>query len=650
MEKLNYYKLLSKQYRNIDEVSREIINLSAILSLPKGTEHFLTDIHGEYEAFSHVVRNASGTVKRKIEETFGDSIPVEDQEILASLVYYPKEKLVFLMKNGIVDEKWYRTTIYHLILLLRNAGYKYTRSKVRKSLPENFAYIIEELVQEKEVLESKKNYYKEIIKTIIRTEKANDFIVALADSIRRLVVDRLHLVGDIYDRGPGAHLIMDDLLKHHNVDIQWGNHDIIWMGAAAGSRACIANVLRICLRYGNLETLQDGYGINLLPLAQFAADTYRNDPVECFQPRVKTGHAFKERDLELMGKMQKAIAIIQFKLEGQIIKRQPSFKMEDRLLLDKMSKDRKTVTIDGREYEMKDSFFPTVYYDEPYELTDEENEVMEQLLINFKHSDKLQKHAEFLYSKGSIYLACNDNLLYHGCIPFTREGQFDTFEMNGRVYSGKALCDYFDERIRDAFFNQGLDSNFFNRNMVWYAWCGENSPLFGKSKMATFERYFIDEKETHKEEQNAYYLFRDDVEKCNMILEEFGLNAERGRIINGHVPVKTMKGENPVKAKGKMFVIDGGFSKAYQKTTGIAGYTLIFNSQAMILVSHEPFEDHKVTIKKNEDMVPQEVYVKKEHKRLLVEDTDKGRDMKATIQILNELLDAYRKGLIEQRF
>jgi fructose-1,6-bisphosphatase-3 len=422
------------------------------------------------------------------------------------------------------------------------------------------------------------------------------------------------------------------------------------MGAAAGSRACIANVLRICLRYGSLETVQDGYGINLLPLAQFAANTYRDDPVECFQSIVKNGHEFKERDLDLMAKMQKAITVIQFKIEGQIIKRQPSFKMDDRLLLDKMSRDRKKVKIDGKDYEMKDSFFPTVDYDDPYKLTDDENEIMDVLLINFKHSGKLQKHVKYLYSKGSIYLSCNDNLLYHGCIPFTDEGEFDTFEMNGKKYSGKSLCDYLDEKIRDAYFNQSESSNFFNRDIVWYAWCGEDSPLFGKSKMATFERCFVDEKETHKEDQNAYYMFRDDVEKCNMILDEFGIDKNRGRIINGHVPVNTKKGENPVKAEGKMFVIDGGFSKSYQKTTGIAGYTLIFNSVSMILVSHQPFADHKVTIKKNEDMVPQEVYVKKEPKRLLVEDTDVGIDLKATIKILEELLNAYRKGLIEQTF
>jgi fructose-1,6-bisphosphatase-3 len=595
-----------------------------------------------------VVKNASGTVKRKIEETFGDNLSLKDKERLASLVYYPKEKLIFLKKEGTVDDKWYEATIYHLVLLLRQAAYKYTRSKVRKALPENFRYIIEELVQEQEHLESKKRYYKEIIKAIIRTDKADDFIIALANVIRRLVVDRLHIVGDIYDRGPGAHLIMDDLLKHHDVDIQWGNHDIVWMGAAAGSEACIANVLRISLRYGNLETIQDGYGINLMPLAQFATETYKDDPAHCFQCILKDGHAFKERDLQLMSKMQKAIAVIQFKIEGQIIRRQPGFKMEDRLLLDKMSEDRKTVTIDGIQYLMKDDYFPTVDIKNPYELSQEEKEVMDHLLTNFKHSEKLQEHTRLLYSKGSIYLACNNNLLYHGCIPFTPDGEFEVFSSEGKKYSGKSLCDYFDTKIREAYFSQSEESNYFNRDMIWYAWCGEASPLFGKDKMATFERYFLNEKETHKEISNEYYLFRDRKEICERILEEFGIDKNKGRIISGHIPVKTKKGENPVKADGKMFVIDGGFSKAYQKVTGIAGYTLIFNSQAMIIVSHEPFETHEASIYENADMVPSEVYVKEEEKRLLVEDTDTGKDIKAKIEILNELLEAYRKGLIEE--
>jgi fructose-1,6-bisphosphatase-3 len=383
MELLPYYKLLAKQFPNIDEVSKEIINLSAILNLPKGTEHFLTDIHGEYEAFTHVVRNASGTVKRKIHETFGDQMTPSDKERLASLIYYPREKLIFLKKQGIVDEKWYQETIYHQILVLRKAAYKYSRSKVRKALPKSFNYIIEELVQEQEDLESKKRYYSEIIKTIIRTDRADDFIMALSDVIRRLVVDRLHIVGDIFDRGQGAHMILDDLMAHHDVDIQWGNHDILWMGAAAGSESCIANVVRISLRYGNLETIQDGYGINLMPLSQFANEIYKDDPAEYFQPILKGKHNFKDKDIQLMAKMEKAIAIIQFKLEGQIIKRQPSYRMEDRLLLDKLSKDRSRVMIEGKEYPMRDTFFPTLNPEDPYGLTLEEREVMENLLISF---------------------------------------------------------------------------------------------------------------------------------------------------------------------------------------------------------------------------------------------------------------------------
>ncbi len=649
MELLPYYKMLSKQFPNIDEVSKEIINLSAILNLPKGTEHFVTDLHGEYEAFTHVLRNASGTVKRKINETFGDDLEPWEKERLASLLYYPKEKLVYLKKQGVVDDKWYQDTIYQLVLLLRKAGYKYTRSKVRKALPKSFNYIIEELVNEQETLESKKKYYKEIIKAIIRTGRAEDFIVDMAEVIRSLVVDRLHVVGDIYDRGPGAHLIMDDLLDHHQVDVQWGNHDILWMGAAAGSEACVANVLRIALRYGNLETIQDGYGINMMPLGQFATEIYGEDPALCFQPILKDDHNFKKRDIQLMALMQKAISVIQFKLEGQIIHRQPGFKMEDRLLLDKLTPDMKQVTVEGKMYPMKDSHFPTLDPQNPYQLTDEEKEVIETLTGSFKHSEKLQEHAAFLFSKGSVYLVCNNNLLYHACIPFTEEGEFDSFTIGGNSYVGKALCDYFDSKMREAYYHQGEDSNYFDKDMLWYAWCGPLSPLFGKDKMTTFERYFVADKDTHKETSNPYFKYRDRVDTCEMILEEFGVDRGKGRIICGHVPVKTKKGESPVKSHGKMFVIDGGFSKAYQSVTGIAGYTLIFNSQAMILVSHEPFETHEASIKENADMVPKEVYVREEEKRILVADTDVGKELKDHIEILQNLLEAYRKGIIEQK-
>ncbi|HAE42694.1 MAG TPA: class 3 fructose-bisphosphatase [Clostridiales bacterium] len=648
MELLPYYKLLAKQFPNIDEVSKEIINLSAILNLPKGTEHFLTDIHGEYEAFTHVVRNASGTVKRKINETFGDQMTPSDKERLASLIYYPREKLIFLKKQGLVDEKWYQETIYQQILVLRKAAYKYSRSKVRKALPKSFNYIIEELVQEQEDLESKKRYYGEIIKTIIRTDRADDFIMALSDVIRRLVVDRLHIVGDIFDRGPGAHLILDDLMAHHDVDIQWGNHDILWMGAAAGSEACIANVVRISLRYGNLETIQDGYGINLMPLSQFANEVYKDDPAEFFQPILKGKHNFKEKDIQLMSKMEKAIAIIQFKLEGQIIKRQPDYRMADRLFMDKLSEDRAQVMIDGKIYPMKDNCFPTLNSEAPYSLTEEEREVMNNLLISFRNSEKLQQHAEFLYTKGSVYLICNSNLLYHACVPFNEDGEFSSFSIAGKNYSGKSLCDYFDTQLREAFFNKHEESNYFDKDLTWYAWCGSFSPLFGKDRMTTFERYFVADKQTHKETYNHYFKIRDQLDTCEKILDEFGLSLEKGRIICGHVPVKTKKGENPVKGHGKMFVIDGGFSKAYQSVTGIAGYTLIFNSQGVILVSHEPFETHEASIKENADMLPKEVYVKEEERRLLVADTDVGSEIKANIEILNNLLDAYRKGTIKQ--
>ncbi len=649
MELINHLKLLSKQFPNIDAVSTEIINLSAILNLPKGTEHFITDIHGEYEAFSHVIRNASGTVKRKINETFQDDLTIEEKEQLASLVYYPKEKLIYLKKQDIVDKQWYQKTIYRLVLLLRKSAFKYTRSKVRKALPDSFRYIIEELVQEQEVLDSKKQYYKEIINTIIRTGRADDFVVELSNVIIRLVVDKLHIIGDIYDRGPGAHLIMHDLMNHHSVDIQWGNHDIIWMGAAAGSRACIANVLRISLRYGNLETVQEGYGINIMPLSRFAEEVYKDDPGECFIPKLKKDHTFKERDIQLLSKMQKAMAIIQFKIEGQIIKNRPDFNMEDRLLLDKISKDRTKIKIGDEFYDLLDSNFPTVDPDDPYKLTEEENEIIENLVVNFTHSEKLQEHIEFLFAKGSLYSIVNNNLLYHGCLPLTEDGEFDTLYINGSSYSGKLLYDYFQDKIREAYFNESKESHSFNMDMVWYAWCGKLSPLFGKDKMATFERYFLKEKELHKEIKNPYYMFRDDVDMCNRVIEEFGLKREKGRIINGHVPVKVNKGENPVKADGKMIVIDGGFSKAYQKVTGIAGYTLTYNSQAMILVSHEPFETHEASIYNNKDMIPHEVYVKKEEKRVLVGDTDVGKDLKASIEILNQLLDAYRKGIIEQK-
>ncbi len=649
MELLNYYKLLSKEYPNIDSVSEEIINLSAILNLPKVTEHFVTDLHGEFEAFNHIIRNASGTVKRKIDLTFGNKLSEKEKKNLASLVYYPKEKLIFFKNKNIVDNKWYEVTIYHLVLLIRKVSYKYTRSKVRKALPKSFDYIIEELMQEQEELESKQKYFDNIIKTIISTQRADEFIIDICNTIVRLVVDRLHIVGDIYDRGPSSDLIMDDIKAHHHVDIQWGNHDIIWMGAAAGSKACMANVIRIALRYGNMEILQEGYGINLMPLASLALEKYTSDSLECFQPKLDEKNNIKKKDIQLLAGMQKAIAIIQFKLEGQIIKRNPDFKMEDRLLLDKIKDDFKIVEIEGIEYPLIDTYFPTLDRDKPYLLSEEEEEVVDSMCHSFLQSGRLQRHVETLFSKGSVYLKCNDNLLYHACIPMNEKKEFQKFTFDGKEYSGKNLCDFFDLKLREGFFNRNEKSNQKNLDLIWYNWCGPISPLFGKNKMSTFERYFIEDKKTHKEIYNDYFKFRDEVNISNKILKEFGIPEEKGKIITGHIPVKAKKGESPIKADGKLFVIDGGFSYPYQKVTGIAGYTLIYNSQAIILVSHEPFETHEATIYENVDMLPKEVYVHEVPKRVLVEDTDDGKDIKATIEILKELLHAYRKGLIEQK-
>jgi len=649
MELINYYKLLSKKYPNVDAVSEEIINLTAILKLPKGTEHFITDIHGEFESFNHIIRNASGTVKRKIDLTFGNKLTEKDKKDLASLVYYPKEKLNFFKSKNIVDDDWYETTIYHLVLLIRKVSYKYTRSKVRKALPESFDYIIEELMQEQEELESKQKYFNHIIKTIISTDRADDFIKDICDTIVRLVVDRLHIVGDVYDRGPSSDLIMDDLVDHHNVDIQWGNHDVIWMGAAAGSKACMANVIRIALRYGSMKILQEGYGINLMPLASLAMEKYNNNSLERFQPKLEKNNNIKEKDLKLLAGMQKAIAIIQFKLEGQVIMRNPDFKMEDRLFLDKIKHDYKTLEIEGKEYPLLDNYFPTLDTDSPYTLSQEEEEVIDSISHSFIQSEKLQKHVETLYGKGSVYLKCNSNLLYHACIPMDKNKEFQKFIFEGEEYSGKRLCDFFDSRLREGFFNKNEKSNQKNLDIIWYTWCGPISPLFGKDKMATFERYFIEDKKTHREDYNDYFNFRDEIKVSNKILKEFGVPEDKGKIITGHIPVKAKKGESPVKAGGKLFVIDGGFSYPYQKVTGIAGYTLIYNSQAIILVSHEPFETHEATIYENVDMLPKEVYVHEVSKRILVENTDDGKDIKANIEILKELLNAYRKGLIEQK-
>lgn len=647
---IEYLKLLSKQYPTIDSVCSEIINLKAILNLPKGTEHFLTDLHGEHEAFTHVLRNASGVLKLKIEELYGNILSDKEKKSLATLIYYPEEKIQLLKNSNNDLENWYKITLHRLIKICRVVSSKYTRSKVRKALPEHFSYIIEELLREDPGRLNKQNYYNEIINSMIEIENADQFIIAICKLIQRLSVDKLHIVGDIYDRGPGAHLILDELLKHHDVDIQWGNHDILWMGAAAGSKACITNVIRICTRYANLETLEDGYGINLLPLATFAMEFYKNDPCLNFNTKFPKDTPIRDKDLVIISKMHKAISIIQFKIEGQIIKNSPEYKMDNRLLLDKIDYEKGNIKIDNSIYELNDKNFPTIDPKDPYKLNLEEENLMDRLVNSFLKSEKLQKHIKFLYSKGSIYLTYNSNLLYHGCIPMNENGSYKSIKFNGQFYKGKDLLDLFDKLARDFYFcPSDIDKDIFGQDVSFYLWCGEGSPLFGKDQMKTFERYFISDKETHIENKDAYFSLRNDENICKMILKDFNLDPLKSHIINGHVPVKTKNGESPMKANGKMLVIDGGFSKAYQPTTGIAGYTLIYNSYNLRLVSHQPFESVEKAINEEQDIVST-IKVLEKNDRKFVKDTDIGKQLLDQINSLKKLLEAYRRGLLKEVF
>jgi fructose-1,6-bisphosphatase-3 len=649
-EDLRYIKLLASKHPTIPDACTEIINLEAILNLPKGTEHFLTDVHGEYESFNHVLRNASGVVKRKINDIFGASLRDIEKKELATIIYYPEQKLDIALKQEVDIEDWYKTTLHKLINICRTMSSKYTRSKVRKALPPDFSYIIEELLHEQQSTFDKQEYYNGIIQTIIKIGRAKEFIVAISNLIQRLTIDRLHVLGDIYDRGPGAHIILDTLMHYHSVDIQWGNHDILWMGAAAGSESCIANVLRISTRYANLDTIEEGYGINLLPLATFALDFYNGDPCESFKPKVLPENNYREKDLNLMSQMHKAISIIQFKLEGTIIKRRPHYEMESRLLLDKINYEKGTVNIDGKDYTLNDTNFPTIDPKDPYRLTEEERELIDKLKYSFSNSEKLQDHIRFLYSKGSMYLKYNSNLLYHGCIALNPDGSFKKIKINGTTYSGKSYVDKTERVAREAYFGKtDSESKLYALDSVWYLWCGCNSPLFGKDKMTTFERYFINDKSTHTEVKNPYYKYRDDETMCNNILVEFGLDPTSSHIINGHVPVKTTQGESPIKANGKLLVIDGGFSKAYQPQTGIAGYTLIYNSYGLLLASHAPFESTQKAIDEGKDIFSSTIVLEKSTNRKRVIDTDIGVEIKEQIKDLQLLLTAYRKGLIKEQ-
>ena len=648
---IKYLELLSKSFPTISSASSEIINLEAILNLPKGTEHFLTDIHGEYDAFQHVLRNASGVIKRKVDELFGTQLVDSEKKELCSLIYYPEKKLKFIhQKEKKKLDDWYRVTLVNLVKVLEVVASKYSRSKVRKALPDEFSYVIEELIHESLNDKNKNEYIYAILNTIISTGSADSFICAIANVIQRLTIDSLHIIGDVYDRGPGAHKIMDLLSEYHTVDFQWGNHDLIWMGAAAGSAACMANVLRISLRYANLETLEDGYGINLLPLATFAMDTYGDDSCDCFKPKADPGETFNDRDLQLIAKMHKAIAIIQFKLEGEVIKRRKEFGMADRNLLEKIDFEKGTVNLYGTDYNMKDTFLPTVDKEHPYKLTNEEREVVTKLMYNFTHNDKLQRHIKCMYSKGSLYLVRNNNLLFHASMPINEDGSFMEMNVLGKKYKGKALFDKVDELVRIAFFeDEDLKLKDYARDFMWFLWCGPYAPPFGKDKMTTFERYFVAEKETHKERGGYYAQYKERVDICNMILKEFGLEGDHCHIINGHTPVKTVKGESPIKAGGKLLVIDGGFSKAYQKETGIAGYTLIYNSYGLLLARHEPFKSVEKAVKDCVDIKSFTKLIESVDKRTKVGDTDNGQVLKERIKDLKQLLQAYRSGIILER-
>lgn len=645
-DNLKFLKLLSESFPTIGATATEIINLKAILNLPKGTEHFLTDIHGEYEAFNHVLRNGSGVIKDKIDDIFGDTLEEKFKKQLATVIYYPEEKINFIQEQGTDMESWYRVTILRLVQVCKVISSKYTASKVRKALPEDFSYIIQELLHEKEFSYNKREYVRNIINTIIELDRAKEFIIAISELIQRLTIDVLHIVGDIYDRGPAPHKIMDRLMNYHNVDIQWGNHDILWMNAAAGHLGAIANVVRICSRYSNTDILEDVYGINLLPLARFAMSTYADDSCLSFIPK----ESRNEKDTALMSKIHKAISVIQFKVEAEIIKNNPQFKMENRVLLDKIDYKRGIIHINGADYELNDKNFPTIDSENPLKLTAEEKEIMDKLKKSFLHSEKLQRHTKFLFAKGSMFLKYNSNLLFHGCIPVTKEKGFTKVNIDGKILWGKSYLEEVDRICRRGYFSrEGSEEKIKATDFMWYLWCGENSPLFGKDAMKTFERYFINDKALHKENKNPYYSFYEDIDFINMIFKEFELNPETSHIINGHVPVKEKKGENPVKAENRLIVIDGGFSKAYQSETGLAGYTLIYNSYGLKLVSHKPFQNVKNAIENCIDIHSSTRIVKRVLQRKRVKDTDIGIKLESQIDDLYELLEAYKKGFIKEK-
>ena len=650
-QELNYLQLLSRSFRSSAEASTEIINLEAILNLPKSTEHFLADIHGENEAFQHVLKNASGDIKRKVREVLSDELNDKEIRTLCTLIYYPAEKLQLIKaeQEGGDMHDWYALTLRRLISVCQNISSKYTRSKVRKALPKEFSYIIQELLHESTGITNKNKYVKGIIEAIISTDQADNFIVAICNLIQCLAIDRLHIVGDLFDRGTGSHLVMDALCQFQNFDVQFGNHDVLWIGAAAGNKACMANVLRLCMRYGNLSVLEDGYGINLLHLAIFAMEIYKDDPCEEFGPKLEDGVTCSEKTRRLIAQMHKAVSVLQFKLEAEIIRRHPEYEMDDRLLLDKIDYERGICTIGGKRYSMRECHFPTIDPADPYRLSVEESEVIERIAHSFITSEKLQRHIRCLLDNGSMYLVYNGNLLFHASVPMNPDGTLKEIYLYDGLYKGRSLLDKVDTLIRSAC-NPETETSLrsFSVDYLWYLWCGKNAPTFDKDRMATFERYFLKDKAVMKETKGSYYTLRNEDATVDLLLSEFGVEGDHRHIINGHIPVKTLKGENPMKAGGRLIVIDGGFSKPYQSQTGIAGYTLVYHSRGMSLVEHQPFTSTEEAIRNGSDIKSTRHLVETSTERIYVRDTDKGRDIRRRIESLRKLLYAYRNGIIRE--
>ena len=643
MQDERYLRLLSEKFPNAQAVVSELINLRAILSLPKGTEHFVSDLHGESSAFIHMIKNASGVVRKKVDEVYGETMSEEEKRALCALIYYPDERLEIEEKT----DEWYKKRLSQVVEIARAVTIKYSRSKVEKLLPQDYAYVIRELLHESNLEQhDRQTYYNAIIEAIIETGCADQLLIAISYLIHSLTIDTLHIVGDIFDRGPGASKILDVLSTVRDYDIQWGNHDIEWMGAMAGNMALLATVLRVSIRYANIETLEEGYGINLLPLANFAMETYGDDPCTIWQTRDFENNPRLTRSAQLMAKMHKAISIIQFKLEGQTVLRHPEWGMEHRAVLGKLKKENGLWTMNGQP--LTDSNLPTIDPQQPYALSTEETDLMNQLARSFRKSEKMQRHLRMLYEHGSLFLVRNGFLLYHAAIPLNADGSFTEADVCGQRVSGRALMERTDEVIRIAYYGQGQAKEDALDYML-YLWEGEFSPLYNKDKMTTFERYFLTEKSTHEEKKGAYFALADDEKICEKILQEFGLNPATGRIINGHVPVRTIKGETPTRANGKRFVIDGGFSKPYQEKTGIAGYTLIYNSHGIQLVEHDSFESREQAVLSGNDIHNRTLLQDFSGRRIRIKDTDKGKELLEQINSLEQLLKAYRNGSLRER-